>query len=194
MTRNRQKNSNKGLLFGILAATAAVGGITAALANTKKGREFREDLHDAYNNASKKFTRAANTISEKSLDLSDRYLNGHHRSNKKRNMAIGAITGGLIGLSAMMMLSSKKGKGFREQLIHSFESLADKAHSFEDMAHSATDSWDENVAPWIEKLTSAIDSLNEHEYKSSKKSENQPLEKILDWASVAAQIYQSLKK
>lgn len=103
-----------------------------------------------------------------------------------------------MGLTAMTLLSnSKQTKGLREKLLHSFESLADKAHSFEDLAHSAADTWDENVSPWINKIEDMIDSLNEQGERHTRRngtSHSQPLDTILDWASAAAQIYQSLKK
>jgi gas vesicle protein len=180
MSRNHHRNSSKkNLLLGILAATA-VGGIAAAIAGTKKGREFREDLYDAYNNANKKLTRTANTFS-------NRYLNGNHHSNKNRTLAIGAITGGLLGLTAMMLMSGKS-KGFKQKMMESFDSLADKAHSFHDLA---SDQWDENIAPWVNKIGTLIESMNEQEEKHSG---NQPFDRILDLASAAAQLYQSFKK
>lgn len=199
MKRNHhssQKNSNNGVLLGILAATV-VGGTIAAIAGAKKGMDF-SDMSDMYHNATKRISRAANSIGEKTHDLSDRYLNRNHHSTKNRNLAVGAITGGLLGLTAMVFLTSDATKAFREQMLHSFESMSNKgSSSFGNFAHSAADRWEENVTPWLNKIENFVESLNEHESKQTRKNGthgSQPLDKILDWASVAAQLLHSLKK
>lgn len=195
MAKNHQGNSNNRLLLGILAGTV-VGAIAAAVTCTKKGREFREDLSDAYHNAGKRISNAANTFSERTHDLSDRYLTRNHRAPNHTNLAIGAIAGGILGISTIVFLTSDSAKGIRKQMAHTFETMTNKRHTFEDMAHSAVDRFGENISPWVHKIETVINTLNEIGKPSKKHAESshEPLDKILDWASVAAQLYHSLKK
>jgi gas vesicle protein len=194
MAKN-QGSSNNHIMLGILAGTV-VGAIAAAVVGTKKGRGFREDLTDAYHNAGKKISNAANTFSERTHDLSDRYLSRNHRSPNRTNLAIGAIAGGILGISTIVFLTSDSARGIRKQMVHSFETMTNKRQSFEDMAHSAVESFGENISPWMHKIETVINTLNEIGKPSKRHAESssQPLDKILDWASVAAQLFHSLKK
>lgn len=198
MTRNHQSTShaNQNILLGVLAGTI-VGAIAAAVISSPKGKEIREDLFDAYQDASKKVSSAAQNLSEKSHEFSDRFLHRNHRPSENLNLTIGAIAGGVLGISAIVFLTSDSAKGIREQVVHSFECLSDKAHDFEDMAHSAAESFEGNVASWVKKVDKLINAFNEKDFSHSKRngtSGHQPLDKILDWAVVAAQLFQSLKK
>lgn len=200
MAKNNQSTSsaNQNILLGILAGTI-VGAIAAAVVNSSKGKEIREDLFDAYNDASKKVSSAAQHISEKSHELSDRFLHRNHNMPEKNlNLTIGAIAGGILGISAIVFLSSDSAKGLREQVVHSFECLSDKAHELEDRAHSTAESLENNISSWVKKVDKLINTFQEKNFNYSKKSashsDNQPLDKILDWAVAAAQLFQSLKK
>lgn len=192
MSRNHRGNSNNNhSLLKILAATA-VCGIIAAVAGKKK-----EDLYDVYNNASKKFSHAANSFSDRTQDLSERYLGKTRPSNRNKNLAAGAIAGGLLGLTAMVFLTSDATRKLREQVLHSFESVSNRGRSWTGLAQSAADRWEENVTPWLDKLENLVDALSEHDFRQVRKNGtriSQPLDKILDWTSLAAQLLHSLKK
>lgn len=82
-------------------------------------------------------------------------------------------------------------------MARSFECLTDKAHCLEDMAHSAADSFEGNLSSWIHTAEKFINTLNDkttNQVKKAADASSQPLDKILDWAIVAAQLFQSLKK
>lgn len=198
MAKNNQTTSdgNRHILTGLLVGTI-VGAIAAALIGSPKGKEIREDLYHSCADASKKVCNAAQALSEKSHDLSDRFLGCNHRSSHNLNLIIGAVAGGIIGVSAIIFLTSESTKSLRDQVTHSFECISSQAKDFEDAAHSTADSLQENAACWVKKVDRLINILNEKKFSQSKKEDSayhEPLNKILDWAVVAAQLFQSLKK
>lgn len=193
MARNHREYTNNHLLFGILAGTV-VGAFAAAVVNSKRGREFREDLYDAYHNASQRVSDAAHSLSEKTHDFSTRFTHKKHEPADRTNLTIGAIAGGILGISAILFLSSESSKGIRDRIADTIETLSDKAHSFEDMAHDAAESFEDRISPWVHKVETFINSFNGNGYRSRKNGINQQFDKILDWAVTAAQVYQSLKK
>jgi gas vesicle protein len=193
MARNHHESNNKHLLFGILAGTV-VGAVAAAVVNSQRGRAFREDLYDAYHNASQRVNDAAHSLSEKTYDLSNRFTHKKHQPADHTNLTIGAIAGGILGISAILFLSSESSKGIRERLAETIETLSDKAHTFEDMAHDAAENFEDRISPWVHRVESFVNSFNGNECKSKKNGINPQFDKILDWAVTAAQVYQSLKK
>lgn len=156
MTKNNQNNSNENhnILIALLAGSV-IGVITAALINSSKGKEIREDLYDAYHDASKKVSNAAHKICEKSHDISDKFLGEPQKSCQQRNLAIGAVAGGILGISTILFMTCNSTKGLREQAFHTFECLSDKAHCLEDKVHSTNDRFEENVSYWINKAEQA---------------------------------------
>lgn len=197
MSKNQQSMTSSNVLLGILAGTV-VGAIAAAVASSSRAKGLKDDLCDAYNDASKKIGKNARHFSDKTHSFTDRFLNPHH-SEKNLTVTIGAIAGGIIGLSALAFLAtSDSAKGVREQVVNSFETMTDKAHCLEDIACNAANSIEENVTPWIHKVTCFLDTLNEaassHRSKKSSFNGHEPIDKILDWAVVAAQLFQSFKK
>ncbi|HEV8051014.1 MAG TPA: YtxH domain-containing protein [Parachlamydiaceae bacterium] len=186
-------NQNQNILFGVLAGTL-IGAVTAVMMSSK-GKVIRDGLHDAYDYASEKYEDAADSINESAHDISDRFLHRKQPSDNT-NLAIGAVAGGILGISAIIFLTSNSGKGLREKMVHSFENITDKAHSYQDMAHSAVDSMEENISPWLNTIEKLVCAFTDKKMKQTKKSlsSNNTLDNILDWAVVAAQVFQSLKK
>lgn len=195
MARNHYNNSGSNILLGLIAGTV-VGAIAAAVANSPRTQEFKEDVADAFNKASKKVSGAVHAISDSSNEFSDRFFHRHqHKPN--HHLTIGAIAGGVLGLSTLLFLSSNASKGFRKTIIHSMETMREKAHPFEDIAHIAAERFGENIAPWMKKVERFLSAINENEIIHNKKhrsSESPTFDKILDWAVAAAQTYQSFKK
>lgn len=192
MSKNHQNNSNSNILLGVLAGTI-VGALAAAAGTSQRGKKFREDLYDSYQDASKKFSNATHDFAERTHGLSDRFLHRNHRSSNHKNLTIGAIAGGILGISAIIYLASDSAKGIRHKMLHSFENITDKTHSIEDIA----DRFGEKITPWVKKAGRFIDSLNENEHSHSRNyasSNGTTLDKILDWAVIAAHTFQSLKK
>lgn len=198
MTKNNYHSTNTGqnILLGVLAGTV-VGAIAAALIGSKKGKEIRDSLYDACQNASKKVSCVAESLGDKSHEISDTFLNRNHHPSDPLNLTIGAIAVGILGISAVAFLASDSAKGIREQAIHSFESLSHKAHDFQDMAHSAAENVENSLSSWVKKINNLINNFSEKEFNYSKKngaSNSQTIDKILDLAVVAAQVFQTLKK
>jgi gas vesicle protein len=196
MTRNHHhsSNHNQNVLLGVLAGTV-IGAITAAVVSTK-GKEIRNHLNDAMDYASEKYEGAANSINETAHGISDRFLHRKNHASQRPNVAIGAIAGGILGISAILYLTGNSSKSLRERVAHSFENLSDRAHSYQEMAHSAVDSVGENISPILDKIEKFICAFTDKKNHRNRKnlSENNTLDNILDWAVVAAQVFQSFKK
>lgn len=196
MAKNYQDHSSKNLLLGLIGGTI-VGAIAAAVVSSPKTQEFKEGLVDAFNNASHKFSGAIESFGDSSSHgFSDRFFHRNQHIHN-RNLTIGAIAGGVLGLSAILFLSSNSGKGVRKQIAYSIDAIREKAHPFEDIAHLAAERFGTNIAPWmkkVEKFLSAINENDEYIPQKNRKSSENPLDTILDWAVTAAQTYKSFKK
>lgn len=198
MTKNNHHHSsghNQNVLLGVLAGTV-IGAITAAVISTK-GKEIRNHLHDAYDYASEKYADAADSINESAHGISDRFFHKNKRSANHSNMAIGAIAGGILGISAILYLTTgNSSKSLRDRVAHSFESLTDRAHAYQDMAHDAVDSVGENISPWLDKIEKLVCAFTDKKINQTRKnlSNNHTIDNILDWALTAAHVFQSLKK
>jgi len=187
-------HSNSNILIGILAGTV-VGAVTAAAICSPKTKELTEDLVDTFERMGKKVSGAAQHLSESAYDLPSRFLGNNKQSRSQRNMTIGAIAGGILGLSAIVFLSSRSAKDIRKQIFRTFDVLRSTDHPFEDIAHFAAERFGNNITPWMKKVEKFLNAINENEYFHSKKQKNNhPFDKILDWAVAAAQTYQSFKK
>jgi gas vesicle protein len=195
MAKNHQENSSKNILLGLIGGSI-VGAIAAVVVNSPKTQEFKEHLVDAFNNASQKVTGAVHTLGESSSQgISERLFHRNQHPSYNRNLTIGAIAGGIIGLSAILFLSSDSGKGIRKQIIHSIDVIREKAHPFEDIAHIAAEHFGTNIAPWMKKVESFLSAINENEYIQHKKYRESPIfDKIIDWAVTAAKTYEGFKK
>lgn len=198
MTRNHESHSDetRNILLAVLAGSV-VGALTAAVIGSAKGEALKEELHDVYNLASRKVSNAAQMMGEKTHDITDRFLGRPQKHTDHLNLVIGAIAGGILGVSTIVFLSGKSAKGIRKQAFHSFECLSDKAHCLEDKLHTTAGKLEENISYWVNKAGKVINAFNEDPGYQSKKNglrNEGPLDKILDWALVAAQVVQSFKK
>lgn len=184
-------NSNYNVLLGILAG-GVVGALTAAAVTSRRGRELREELYGAYHDAGKKLSHATHNFTDRAHGFTDKFLNRNNHNAKYRNLTIGAVASGILGLSALLYLSSDAGKGVRRKMQHTFQNITD--HSLEDIAHFTIDRVGEKISPWIQKAEKFIDAIHENDSGYSRRSSNgTTLDKVLDWAVVAAQTIQSLK-
>lgn len=197
MARSNHHHSsghNQNVLLGVLAGTV-IGAITAAVISTK-GKEIKNHLHDAYDYAAEKYADAADSINESAHGISDRFFHKKKPSPDRSNVAIGAVAGGILGISAILYLTSNSSKSLRDRVAHSFENLTDRAHAYQDMAHDAVDSVGENISPWLDKIEKLVCAFTDKKISQTKKSlsSNHTIDNILDWALTAAHVFQSLKK
>lgn len=188
MTKREESASpSHGVLVGLLAGTV-VGVVTAALWNNPR---IKDNLSDMYEDASEKIHEFSHQF-EKSP-----------RSPKNLNIAIGAIAGGILGVSAIIFLTSNSAKGIRQQLAHTFESLTERAQEFaedvEDGAQNVAETVDDQIKVWVKAVQKFVNILNSPSQTQQihRKNENHtfpPIDKILDWAVIGARLFQSLKK
>lgn len=189
---NHESNRNQNILLGIAAGTI-VGALTAALVSSK-GKEIREGLLDAYHHAGHSVQDAVHNFADTSQSFSDRFLQ-RQRKPSNLNLTAGAVAGGLLGITAIILLSSKSAKGIRSQFLQSCERLSEKAHDWEDMAQHAAENLEGYVSPWIKKAQTILTALQEKDDSYFHNGKRQkPLDKILDFASAAAQLVQSFKR
>ena len=192
--REEQEHSgtSNGLLIGLLAGTV-VGVVTAALWNTPKAKNIKDNISTLYDDASEKIQEFSHQI--------------HHekspRSSKNLNIAIGAIAGGILGVSAIYLMTSQSAKGVRQQLAHTFESLTERAQDFADNlengAQNVTETCDDQIHVWVNAVQKFIDLLNSpsqthHVHRKNENHTFPSIDKILDWAVIGARLFQSLKK
>lgn len=124
----------KGLVIG-----GVVGAALYLFASSKKGEEWQEDINDVYHDLSKKAVKATKKLRESGEDLYEDYSKGllkkaHHISTPPKNVLIGSIAGGLLGIAAVYFLSNSRPES---KFLASSESWVKKAKSVLDTIDSA---------------------------------------------------------
>lgn len=176
----------QGVVLGLVSG-AVLGAAATLLFSTKTGEMIKDNLCDACEGLAEKSKHFTDSLSSK-------FHNNGRRSHENLNMAIGGIAGSILGISAILFLSSNASKGLRKQIRHSIEVLSDKgqkmAHHFSDKAHENYENAEDQIASWVE---TAQEFLGKHNGKHHGEHESIP-EKALHWTLLGIRLYQSLKK
>jgi gas vesicle protein len=195
MARHQQESLNgQNILLGIAAGT--VVGALAAFAFSTKGKDIREGIRDAYHHAGDAVNQAINNFSESSQSLSDRFLS-RQRKPQHLDLTVGAIAGGILGISAILFLNSESAKGIRSHICESCEQLSDKAQDWQEFAQDAVENLEDKISPWIQKAQAVLNAIHDADsfhHSNNGTGKHKPIDKILDFVSTAAQLVQSFKK
>ncbi|MGK5594423.1 MAG: YtxH domain-containing protein [Parachlamydiaceae bacterium] len=175
-----------GVMIGLISG-AVLGAATAFLLSTKAGETFKENLCEACEDWSEKTKHFTESISENYLGYPKKRPNDHLIK------VIGGLAGSILGISALIFLSSDASKALRQQLFHSFESLSAKsqqmAHDFTDRASDTYDQAHDQIESWVKAAREAM-----HDYNSKYDLSRTLPEKAVYWALVGIKLFQSLKK
>lgn len=176
----------QGMLLG-LAASAIIGTAAGILLSSSKTRNA---LHSFYDETSEKLNEFAHP--EK------------RRSHRTRNLAIGAVAGGIIGLSAIVLLAHESREGILEKLAYTVKTLASKAHrvtdNIEETAHGVAEGFEDRISSWAAIAQKFIDTFDKTaQQRLASRSEKSHvtssyLDAVLDWAVHGIQLFQGLKK
>jgi len=171
------------LLLGALAGTI-IGAAAAAIFSSEKCKGL---IYDAYHQAEETICDRVNQLSEKSQELTERFL-PRKRQPQTLNLTIGAIAGGILGIAAIALLSGHSAKEFQEQVCHSFKCLSNKAKDLEEQACDVAENLEDKISTWVHTAQKFLNTIQ------GKKSHQHPIDKVLDLAAVATQFIQSIRK
>jgi gas vesicle protein len=180
---HHNSNTAQNLLLGALAGTI-LGAAAAAILSSDKCKGL---ICDAYHQAEESIYDKVNQLSEKSQELTERFLPSK-RKPQTLNLTIGAIAGGILGIAAIALLSGSSAKDLQEQVFHSFKCLSNKAHNLEDQACDAAENLQDKISSWVHTAEKFLNTVQ------GKKNHQHPIDKILDFATIAAQFIQSIRK
>lgn len=182
MGRNHESHTTQNLLLGALAGTI-LGAAAAAILSSDKCKGL---LCDAYHKAEETLYDKVNQLSEKSQELTEKFL-PQKRESQTLNLTIGAIAGGILGIAAIALLSGHSPKDIQEHVAHSFKCLSNKARDLECQACHAAENIEDKISSWVNTAQSLLHTVQ------GKKSQR-PIDKILDFATIASQFIQSIRK
>lgn len=176
----------QGVMIGLISG-AVLGAATALLFSTKAGETLKENICEACEDWTEKTKHFTESISENYLGYPKK------RSNDHLIKVIGGVAGSILGIAALIFLSSDASKEMKKQLFHSIEILSEKsqqmAHDFSDRASETYDNAHDQIASWVKAAQDAMSYYNaKHDL-----SHTLP-EKALYWALVGIKLFQSLKK
>lgn len=169
----RESTSNIAPLLISAAAGALIGVIVAANRSKQKPRSLGFTLSNTYNK-----------LSDQAEQLANR------KSSSKKMLWLGAIAGGVIGLTAITLLSDSKGK---------------KGHGLvnglKDAGHAAVEGFQSiNWSDLVENVAdSVVDKLQEGEEDEDEEEEleegpSNKIQSIVDWAILGLNVWQNIKK
>ncbi|KAF3363233.1 hypothetical protein PHSC3_000122 [Chlamydiales bacterium STE3] len=176
----------QGVVFGLVSG-AILGAAATLLLSSKTGEAIKDNLSETCGDWSEKTKHFADSLSETFPHT------GKKHSSNNLNKIIGGIAGSVLGISAIIFLSSNASKGLRQQLAHTFEILSDKghemAHGFSETAHDTCENAEEHLASWAKAAQDAMSYYSkQHEARHSLP------EKALYWTLLGIRFLQGLKK
>lgn len=193
--KSEQSTLSQGVAGGVLIGTA-LGALTVFMLNSKTGKKVKDNITDLYGDVAEKAQDWSHNMSEKSQEYAD-MLAGKKKKNSKNILIVGAIAGGIIGVTAAVLFTTESGKDAKNALLHTFQSLTDKTHNIANNIQNTTQDVVENledrVSSWVKIAQKLVKNLDQkvphHEIE-----EGITIDKVLDWTILGIRLFQSLKK
>lgn len=199
MTKKEIFSPTNGLTGGILIGTI-VGATAALLSNPKARKAIKNQLCTLSENAQD----FANGMAEKSgvvtQGISDHFFNKKAAHNQQLNLLIGSIAGGILGISAAVLLSSESAKGACYSLVQGFDTVAQKTkelgENIEEKTHDVVENVEDRICSWVKVAQKFLNNVNGNSSKAKAfgKKEGDTFDSVLNWALLGIRLFQGLKK
>lgn len=181
--RNHSGEQVSNLLIGA-AAGSVLGATTALLFAPESGEELRQDICDAYCDASDKAKGIAHQVIDRANETAkgaSPFLPRRH-SHSNRNLLIGALGGTLLGVTAYLLLNSKEGD---------IGTLAGKIKRVKHSAKKNLNSWMQTANEVVQSLSQHIEGQDEDEDEDEHPHQGSNL---MDWAIFGLKLLQNVKR
>ena len=177
--------------FAVGAAVGSLlGSVAAFLIAPKAGKDLREDICDAYCSASDK----AHELTEKGRSMAKRFRGESEEDESfAKELLIGGLIGGVVGITAGLLLAPKSGKQLRHDITEIGEEIYDKGHDFAKNTEHQAEEWIELAKSIVENLTSHSKGKGSNWTKGlSNLINNRGASDAINWAHTGYRIWQSL--
>jgi gas vesicle protein len=214
--------------FIVAAAVGSLlGGVAALLIAPKAGSDLRGDISDAYCSMSDKTQHLAGkgksfakNFGCHSCDWSDKaksFLDSAKKSvnrwrgeeeeeeNTTKDLLIGGLIGGLLGVAAGLLLAPKPGGQLRRNLSDAYddmsergqefaENLSKQGKSFAKKAQTSANKWVKLATHLVEDLTGGIQEKGEEWVDQVKELvNNRRIHDVIDWAHLGYRVWNGIQ-
>jgi gas vesicle protein len=207
------KVDNTTLILGV----AAVGlvGLAAAVLCAPKKHDFIDDVSDTYHDFQDKASDFLNGFANKGKcalsaardgirETSSNYLGYPEKEcNISRNLAIGALAGGIIGTVAYVLFATPTGKHLQADIKHGYNDAQKRTNLFsnaiKDFSESAADNF--KSMDWMSVASDLVDLFsdkakhyaNEVKENVEDEIENSKLGKVINLGLIGLRLLQNMK-
>jgi gas vesicle protein len=215
----QRNHSAKEFLIGA-AVGSLLGGVAALLTAPKSGEKLRGDIHDMYegltdrtedlvDQVSRKGKSIVNCVNKKGdwsskakalmCELST--LKNHEEECGTREMLIGTAIGGVVGAVAGLMLAPKSGAELRQDLVDTYEDVAERAEDFTSdvqkkgkafgkKARKQTNKWLDLARNVAGEYMEDAEEVGEEFVDGAKDK----IDNVIEWATLGYKVWQGLNK
>ncbi len=215
----------KEFLVGAMVGSL-LGGVAALLSSPSSGKDLREDLCDTYcdlsekaNEIAKKGRCFANNFSDQTCDLTSKAKTILDCATKKvrgwmgeeeeeeeccsRDLLIGGLLGGVIGVSLALLLTPKPGKALRRDLVDAYDDISERSQEFRNSLSKRGKAFGKaaqsKTSKWLSLAQSVVEQLNEGANEKGNELidqvrgliNNKKLGDMLDWAQLGFSAWQN---